>query len=167
MVDDTYSLVERMLVATRRTKLISGGVVTVLGVPLLLLPLFVEAQLWEAAVIAGLGAAAFGMGGFQLFQAMQLRDVKNAPLMRVIRNEPDKVVWIYEFVMRVNGVPNNSVFLWCNDGKKYEFNLRQADTSALIAGLSNLLPKAVVGYSPELKKLYKRAPAQFVLAAQG
>ncbi len=154
-----------MLETTRKTKYISGVLLVVLGLPLLVLPMFIEGKLWELLLIGGLGAIAVGMGAYQLFQGYQLRDVRKSPVFFTIQNHPERIVWIYEFVMVVNGVPNRSLYLWCKDGKKFEFNLRQLDVTELMGTLAHMMPHAVFGYSAELKALYRKSPADFIAAA--
>lgn len=156
---DSLAVIEEMLRVTRRTKLLGGGLIAAMGVPLLLLPLAIDQP--EAPFIAGLGALAVGLGGFFLAQAARLRNPREAPLYRTLNESPERVVWFYEDITRVNGVDNYSVVLWCADGTKLELNLKRTDPNRLLATLSEMLPHAVFGFTPERMRLFRRAPAQF------
>jgi hypothetical protein len=164
------AVIEEMLRATRKTKLIGGTLMAVMGLPLILVVLVPsireEMGLGGALFIVGLGVLSVAMGGFFLVQAHRLGDVRRAPVFRTLVEAPERIVWFYEFVMTVNGVPNHSVVLMCGDGTKFEFNLRQADPSPLLHALSEMLPHAVFGYSRERVTLFKQAREQFAAAVR-
>lgn len=156
---EALALIEEMLRVTRRTKLLAGGLIAAMGIPLLLVPLAIDQP--EAPYIAGLGALAVGLGGFFLAQAARLGNPRETPVYRTLLESPERIVWFYEDIMRVNGVDNYSVVLWCGDGTKFEFNLKFTDPSPLLATLSAMLPHAVLGFSPERMRLFRQSPAQF------
>lgn len=164
------AVIEDMLRATRKTKLIAGSLMAVLGLPLILVVLVPsvreEMGVAGALFIVGLGVLSVAVGGFALVQAHRLRDVRSAPVYRTLVEQPERIVWFYEFVMTTNGVPNHSVVLMCGDGTKFEFNLRQGDPGALLSVLSDMLPHAVFGYSRERVQLFKQTRDRFPAAVR-
>ena len=160
-----YELIEAMVVKTRRAKFLSGGLLAGMSSLLVAAPFLIGGGFTERAFIGGLGLVGAATGAFYVFQGMQLLDPKRSELVRTLVERPQRVVWVYEHVLRVNGVPNNSVLLYCDDGKKLALHLRQIDPAPLLDALQELVPHAMFGYSDKRRQAYKRDPSSFLTAA--
>lgn len=162
---DPQRTLELMVVKSRGTKLTSGVVMLGLGLPLLAAGLFLPgAALWERAVIAGLGLITVPIAGFAFWGAWKLRDPKQAPVIRALREEPQCIVWVYEHRIVVNGIANHNLYLNKDDGTRYELNLAQLDPTPLLQTLSRQLPHAAFGYTPDRERAYRAQPAGFLSA---
>ncbi|HVI47882.1 MAG TPA: hypothetical protein VM802_23640 [Chitinophaga sp.] len=75
---------------------------------------------------------------------------------------PSNVVWIYQHILRMNGVPQESMMVGDNTGKIYQLPVKRKNgEDPLMDALVEVFPGAVLGFSYELKKLYNRNPGQF------
>lgn len=159
---DPLRLIELMVKKTRSAKLMGGSITLVMGLFIAVIPFFDDSAGTGGLVfLVALGAIAILAGGLMLFGAWQLRDPKSAPVMRAILETPERIVWVYQHVLEVNGVPNHHIYVHMEDGQRHEFNLLQADPGALMIALQERLPGAVFGYSPERLALFQRAPGDF------
>ncbi len=164
---DAMRVIEHMVRKSRSAKIVAGVTLFVIGVGFMALAVVLGSQepLWQVLFIAGLGVLSLGLGAVAARGAWSLRDPGNAPVLRAIREEPQRIVWIYEHVLRVNGVPTHTLFVCRDDGQRYDFSLGQTPAAELMDNLAQLLPHAVLGYSREREVAYKSAPAQFRAAA--
>jgi hypothetical protein len=92
-----------------------------------------------------------------------LKNRKDELLLQYARNQPGKIVWIYHHILRVNGVPQESMMVCDDDGRIYKLPItrKRGQEDELMNALVNVFPQAVIGFSQELKKLYERNPQQF------
>ncbi|MBO9732061.1 MAG: hypothetical protein J7623_25695 [Chitinophaga sp.] len=75
---------------------------------------------------------------------------------------PSNVVWIYPHILKINGVPQESMMVGDHTGKIYQLPLKRKNgEDPLVNALVEVFPGAVLGFSYERKKLYGRNPAQF------
>jgi amino acid transporter len=155
-------LIELMLKKTRTTAIVGGSIMLLMGAGIAVVP-FLDDSAGTGGMIflIALGALAIGVGVFTLLRAWKLRDPKRTPIMRAILEQPERVVWVYQFIHEVNGVPNHHIYVHMEDGKRHEFNIAQVDPEPLLMALRERLPSAVFGYSPERLALFERAPADF------
>jgi hypothetical protein len=156
-------LIELMVKKTRTTQLLAAFFLFVMGGGLAALPLFLpeEEPLWQKLFIGGLGVIGLAVAALNAAGAWALRDPKNAPVLRAIRNEPQRIVWIYEHVVEVNEVPTYTLYVCRDDGVRYDFRLGTLRADALVESLAKTLPHAVLGYSRERERIYARSPRNF------
>lgn len=164
---DATRVIELMVRKSRGTKTIAAVAFMVIGVGLVALAVLLGAKepLWQVLFIGGLGLLSVGMAAYAAYGAWVLRDPANAPVLRAMREEPQRIVWIYEYVLRVNGIPTHTLYVCRDDGRRYDFSLGQLSADALIQSLAEKLPHAVLGYSPEREAEYKRSPGSFSASA--
>lgn len=159
------SLLEFMVRKTRSTKLIAGLLLLGMSGGIAAVGAVVDAKTWERIFIVGLGGMGILLGFFVLAGAWALRNVQNAPIIRLINDEPQRIVWIYEYRVVVNGVANHNIHVCCNDGQRFEFNIAQLDPTPLVTALHHKIPHAVVGYSEGLQSVYQSSPQTFLAKA--
>ncbi|MGN8038828.1 hypothetical protein ACTJJ0_27305 [Chitinophaga sp. 22321] len=82
-------------------------------------------------------------------------------------NTPERVVWIYQHILRMNGVPQESMMIGDDAGKLYQLPVKRRNgEDPLMDALVDVFPDAVLGFSYELKKLFGKNPQQFRQAVQ-
>lgn len=156
---DPLAFIELMLRKTRTNKLVAAFWLIAMSAPITLAGVFLGEKLWEQIFLGALGAIGVGMGLFTAWGAWQLRNPENAPVLRAIRETPERIVWLYVLEVEVNSVMTYSLFVCRDDGSKFDFNLLELDPDPLLETLTKLLPHATVGYSKELEQTWKQAPA--------
>jgi hypothetical protein len=97
------------------------------------------------------------------FMAMAIPAKKYRRLLAYADNTPDKIVWMYQLVITRNGVPSEVMVLGDETGQLFRFPLqrRRGQQDVLMDAFAGLFNQAVIGYSPERSKLFKRQPQQF------
>lgn len=159
---DPIRLIELMVEKTRNNAIVAGLIVALMGAGIGVVPFFDDSAGTGGLVfLVALALIAVGAGGFMLFNAWRLRDPKKAPVMRAILETPHRIVWVYQHVHEVNGVANNHIYVFLEDGTRHDFNIMQIDPQPLLIALRERLPNALFGYSPERQALYDSAPAEF------
>jgi hypothetical protein len=114
---------------------------------------------------AGMGvqlglAIPFGIIGLLLL-FVAFRPAASHPVIRLLRERPQDVVWVYPATQSVNGVPSQT-FL--------NFGLVDGSSKALAIGAKNdpkpllelarsSIPHATFGFSPETETRFKESPA--------
>lgn len=151
-------LFELMARKTRTTKILAGLLLIAISAPIAAIAAVVEAKLWERAFLVGLGGVGVLFGLVVLYGARELWDIRQAPIVRLLRDEPKRIVWVYEYRLVVNDVPNYNIYLCCDDGQRFEFNLAQWDPAPLLDVLAKQLPHAVFGYSQMREEAYRASP---------
>lgn len=107
-----------------------------------------------AAMAAGITAAAILFARAYL----QRRDVLKSPLIRLIRERPDQIVWIYLRQDVVTGLGSNeTVHVHALPGQI--FLLYSLEASRLMAELTAWCPYAHAGWSRALDDAWTRDPA--------
>lgn len=159
-------LLEFMVRKTRSTKLIAGLLLAGMSGGIAVVGAIVEAKTWERLFIIGLGGIGILAGLFVLKGVWELRDVTKAPVLRLLHNEPQKIVWVYEYRVVVNGIANHNIHVCCDDGQRFEFNIAQLDPTPLVNALHQKLPHSVVGYSEGLENMYRSSPQAFLQNAK-
>lgn len=155
-------LFELMLRKTRTTKILAGLLLVAISAPIAAVAAIVEAKLWERVFLVGLGGVGVLFGLVVLYGAWELRNISQAPLMRLLRDEPRRIIWVYEYRLVVNDVPNYNIYVCCDDGQRFEFNLAQWDPAPLIDVLAKQLPHAAFGYSEVRLKAFQASPQNFL-----
>lgn len=158
---DPMRLIEVMLRKTRRSKISAAILLFGAGLAILGVTLFVGEGLGTQIFLGLLGLASLAFAAFLATEAWKLRDIANAPVLRAIREEPQRIVWIYAHETRVNGIAAYTVFLCRDDGGRYDFNLVEHDPEPLIGSLATMLPHALVGYTPDRLDAWSKSPTTF------
>lgn len=111
--------------------------------------------------IFGVGIALIVIPLALLYDALTNR--KDKFLLEYAKNQPAKIVWIYHHILRMNGVPQESMMIGDDEGNIFKMPLvrRRGQEDELMNALVNTFPQAVIGFSHDLKKLYARNPKQF------
>jgi hypothetical protein len=87
---------------------------------------------------------------------------RNFPDLQIL-NDPSSVRWIYAYTLNFNFVDTNQVIYLCtNKGKMYGIPYSRDSRDAIMQGLTALAPQAVVGYSAERLKQFKKDPNNMV-----
>ncbi len=152
-------LIEFMVGKTLKNKTVAGVLLFLMGVGIISTVFFADGETWELWFIVGIGLIALAVAAHSASAAYALRNPKQAPILRAIRDTPECIVWIYEQVLTVNGVPAHTIFVCCEDGKKLDFNLMQLPTQSLMHTLASMLPHATIGYDREREAAFQRDPA--------
>lgn len=102
----------------------------------------------------------FGLGMF--FWGYR-RHRQGPAFFRVLRDTPEKVVWVYVFEIRVRyGGSSRTVKMGLNDGRELTIYLGTNDypeqTTAVVANIAPMVPGATLGYSDEKKAQFRRNP---------
>lgn len=163
---DPVQLFVLMAKKTRTTKLVAAAVLLGCAALLVGLAVAVEGKLWERGFIGGLGVLALALAAFAAYAAWELRDPRRAPVVRAILETPQRIVWVYEHRVLVNGIASHNVYLFCDDGTRLELNLQQLSPEPALQALEARLPHAVFGFSPELEARYRSSPTGFLAAAR-
>lgn len=84
-------------------------------------------------------------------------------LLQYAQHNPEKIVWLYQKIVTVNGVPNESMVLGDDEGRLIHFPVRRKrrQPDELMDAFASLFREAVMGFSEERRKLYRRNPQQF------
>lgn len=119
----------------------------------------VPTKLFETAII---GAIAGGcvLGALYLVSGLAaLIPVERAPVMMLLRDQPEHVFWVYEHVVRTRGFDQYNVFVGMHDGTKFRFNLQSLPARPLLDALGTLAPQATVGYTYEHEQAWRAKTA--------
>ena len=162
---DPIALIELMIRKTRTNKLVGAFWLIAMSAPITLAGVFLGEKLWEQIFLGALGAIGIGAGLFTAWSAWRLRNPKNAPVLRLIRETPQRIVWLYVLELEVNSVMTYTLFVCCDDGSKHDFNLLELEPDMLMASLVALVPHARVGYSKEREQAWKSQPSAFLQTA--
>jgi|GEM_PF-3412117 len=101
---------------------------------------------------------------FYLRGLIRLIRIKNSWILKIIRDNPEEIAWIYESVARTRGVEMSgysTVYIWFSDGRSYPVQVGHTGAKEFIEALSARAPHAQIGYSKEIQKLYGENPARF------
>lgn len=158
------ALLELAVRTTWRKKLTAAALLSGMGALLAIFPFFLDDALWVQLFLAAFGLASVLLGALVLLRARELRDPKGAPVLRAIRETPERLVWLYEHVVTVNGIATNALIVCRDDGRRFELFAGDLAPDALVGALTHLLPHAIVGYSPERDEAFARAPTDFARA---
>ncbi len=118
---------------------------------------------WKKARQLGLLAGLPLVGGLGLFFWGWWRRRRGPAFLRVLRDTPEKVVWVYVFEVRVRyGGSSRTVQLGLHDGREVMIHLGANDshdqTLAVVANIAPMVPWATLGYSDEKKAQFRRNP---------
>ncbi|MCX4247104.1 hypothetical protein [Paraliomyxa miuraensis] len=165
--NDPKSIFIFMVKKTRNARLLGGPLLVLLGVLVGVVP-FVDEDAGTGSVVflVGLGGVGVLFGLFVLARAIPLLDPSRSAIVRSLEETPERIVWVYEYIIEVDGIRNFNVFICFDDGNRFEMNLRQLEPDPLLSALRERLPHAVFGYNRELDSLFGQAPAQFLQAAR-
>ncbi len=92
---------------------------------------------------------------------------KNRQLVHYINHDPGQVVWVFTQRTTVNGVPSEAVVLGDHKGvlRRIPVNMRKGENGHLLLNAAaQVFPGALLGYSFERMKMYKRNPSGFTYA---
>ncbi len=97
------------------------------------------------------------------FMAMAIPARKYQYLLDAAQHTPETIVWIYQLIITRNGVPGEVMVLGDDRGRLVYFPLkrREGRQDDLMNAFVHLFSKAIVGYSEERKRLFRKDPAQF------
>ena len=103
--------------------------------------------------------------------AFPLRDLQQAPLLRVFRDRRDEVAWIYpkRTSVRRYGVEVrqiHEIVVCLTDTTRLLLTMDEADVKAALRLMAGDAPRAETGYSPELEAQFKRDPTSLQHAAR-
>lgn len=112
--------------------------------------------------IPGMIAALFCFlmtGGFGFYFVIKPPEERFAKIKARLRDKPEDLVWSYILEQRTNGIPSWFVVMKFRCKEEVHIHRRSLpnkDMEGFIGMLSHLNPRMHVGYSEELKKMYKR-----------
>ena len=92
------------------------------------------------------------------------RAQKTARLMPYIKQHPEKVVWVYMRHINLNGAPSQSLMIGDNKGalRFIPVNPKKPEEGEqLMQAAAQVFDKAVLGYSSDFMKKYRRDPYRF------
>ena len=164
---DPIAVIKLMLRRSRRTSLFIGLLMLSMGTFIAGVAFAPDTTTTEAAFLVGLGgiSALISLPSFKT--VWTLRDVARAPVLRAILEEPDRIVWLYERVVVVNGVSQYNLFVGFADGERFDFHLADTPAAPLVEALRARLPHAIVGYDEHREAQWQKAPGEFLLSARG
>ncbi len=166
---DAVSLVERKIEEGRELPLIKALgalVVGVVGIVTFTLRRVHGGMSAEDVIVAVAILGAFVFSAY-LFSEHQRRAPDRDPLVRVLREAPTRVVWIYEVPVvraRTGAHVLTEFHFGCIDGASYAVTVARVETEVLRTGLDDLCPRAVRDYSDRLAAIFREDPARLVAA---
>lgn len=104
-------------------------------------------------------AIPFGIAGV-LIVAFAFRPAAKHPVIRALRDAPEKIVWVYPGNMTVNGRASQTfVNFGLEDGSKKALPIGpRNDPAPLLAHAERILPHATFGFSQDLAKKFRTDP---------
>lgn len=120
---------------------------------------------------AVIGAIFLVFGAYLAWMTARLWRPESSPLMRVLRERPGDIAWIYEQQVnsRAGGVTVARAYniqIRLVDGKGHNLSVKGADRDEVMRLLGEIAPAATFGYSRELAKQFRRDPRSLVAAAR-
>lgn len=118
-------------------------------------PEMAEIPIGGMIVIWTLAGICLFFGGFitfkQISDAIKMKSGDH-PILLAIRNEDkDYLVWIYEYVTKVQGGGSDyQVWTFSRDGKKIHLSLKKHRIQDVIKYLATKFPNATLGYSDDI-----------------
>lgn len=73
-----------------------------------------------------------------------------------------EIVWAHKKTMSNNGVKSHSAVIYRRNGTFFETSGKDKECMALLESISKKAPSAIMGYSPEIKKLWDSDRASFL-----
>ncbi len=142
------------------------GVVIVSGVCFALAGLGVAVAV-SGETGAGIGlAAGFGALGIALVLFVVLKNPENLPVVKVLRERSNDVVWVYHQRTLVNGRHTGTSFsLGLSDGRKVSTTVQPKWEQAAEQALQSLCRYATFGYDQQLETRFKTDPTSLAAAA--
>lgn len=117
----------------------------------------------ENVVVAVIGLVGVVLGIRYTYKYIHLWHEDDAPLMRLLQLEADKIVWVYSVVthrlpfgLAIN--QSGTLYFKLIDGDEQSVSLPIKDLKPISEMLNRLLPHATFGYSPDKEQLYMAAP---------
>jgi hypothetical protein len=110
-------------------------------------------------VAAGVFSAFMGAGAIWL-SSTALRPIEGVPMMRVLRERPTEIVWVYPIHHNRYGmhVATSLTFNLAN-GKSYRAPLTKEEEAPALALVRQLCPGVQIGHSAALAARFKTNPA--------
>ena len=138
----------------RTRRLASGfGLFFFLGGMLSALVSVSDGRDWPMLLIA---LATIAIGTLMLRSAWRNRNVLQSPLLTMVREHPEQIVWIYMETAKKYGESNKTVSIRCFP--LAVFTLQAIDAEAVLAELASWCPRASVGFSAEKLKMFETQP---------
>lgn len=156
---DPERLLTLMIRKSRATKTVAALLLLAMGGGIAAVALIAE-RTGEQIFLLCLGGAGLLMGLVTAAGAWALRRPDRAPVLRRLREEPERFVWMYvEEVEGDAGMVVRTVHLCADDGERYDFHLLDLDPSPLLDVLRARLPGVLEGFDGERAKQWKQDPA--------
>ncbi|THH36348.1 hypothetical protein [Neolewinella litorea] len=135
----------------RAKQLTAVGVVTV---GLLVCLLSIPYSVW----LPFAGALAASLGLFWLYRLLSEQPLD--ALREDLREQPERIVWVYSVVTErmpfgLNLMRSGTLYLYVDDGRVHDFNLRAEQLLLVTKTLNRLLPHAEFGYTKERELKYR------------
>lgn len=124
-------------------------------------------SLKQGMLFAFLGAILVGIAGWLYFQYREIQDPEHSPIIKVLRNEQRRIVWVYPYITEVMpfGI---SLFKRCyiimklDDGEEHSFIIRMREKKLLLKWMKRLLPHTTFGFSKDREARYGNSPERFL-----
>ncbi|MFO0553302.1 MAG: hypothetical protein U0271_33270 [Polyangiaceae bacterium] len=162
------SVLDALVDAAARTRNVAAGVgvfMVLAAAAFAIVPFFDRsAGLGGSIFLWVLAAITLAVGLLGLRRAIALRDPKNNELLDLILNRPEEIAWVYVLRVTSEGIDASeslSAQICGADGKTRPLTLVREDLDAVLAEIARRAPHAQQGYSRELEKLYREAPARW------
>jgi hypothetical protein len=114
----------------------------------------------QAAVLGGIPLA----GGLILLLWGWRRRRAHPRFFRILKNEPERVVWVYVLHLRRRNLPDSrTVQLGLDTGQEIMIHLGTHDShdeaNALVANIAEVVPWAHIGHDDQISAQFKKDPA--------
>ncbi len=160
MGDDRLELVIQSVKRSRNRYIIGLIIFLGFGIGAIVLSVTVPEEMGTAGYIVGGIFTALGLlvGWLTVVPILNPRD---CPLVRLLRDNPEKVCWISHHAAPGGRGPSRNVFmvtLQDVDKKGHTIQVKAKRLDELMETLQAIAPRATVGYSDELNKQYAADP---------
>ncbi|MBD3362710.1 hypothetical protein GF362_03255 [Candidatus Dojkabacteria bacterium] len=151
-----------------RSSILAGIIIFVFSL-FLVVVLFLDKSMNNATLILAVlfTIFIFILALYMIIRGIKLLNPNNSRVLDILKNEPHKVVWIYEVRVSHRSTKNvktnvgkqSLVKLMLDNGKQlFAFQTVPDDAQKLVAVFKKLLPHATVGYTKERMAQYKKNP---------
>ncbi|MBN8616990.1 MAG: hypothetical protein J0L92_40790 [Deltaproteobacteria bacterium] len=102
-----------------------------------------------------------GLGGIVgvLLLIPSLGNPENAKILGRLRNEAQRIVWLYVFTQTGRGV-GSWILIGFEDGKRDRLPAIRGREDEVLRAVASLAPQATVGFTPAIETQFKKSPIE-------
>ena len=115
------------------------------------------------SILTGFGVAFFIWACWLIYRIFQIRKPERHPLLRTLRHEPQRIVWVYS--VQTQRMPfgfqttnSGTLYFKLEDGDQHTVNLPAAALRPVSEMLNQMLPHASFGYTADREQWYMAHP---------